>query len=314
MLKLVGDRLLWLVPILLIVTMLTFCLLSLAQGDIAATILGDTATPEAVAQLNQELGLDHPVWVQYTDWLLSAVQGNFGTSLIDGSSVSDSLLARLPVTLSLTLGGLVVAVVLGLAGGVFAALRPGGWIDRLTTVLTSAAVALPSFWVGMLLSVWVGVNLGWFPAGGYVPLAQDPSAWALSLVLPSIALGLAPAAGVARQMRAALITSLDSEYARTARAKGVPRGLLIRRHALRNSLGPVSTILGFQAATMLGGSFVIEIIFQLPGLGGMMVPAVLNTDYPMILGAVTMIAIAVLLINMLVDVVYGYVDPRVRAL
>jgi peptide/nickel transport system permease protein len=202
--------------------------------------------------------------------------------------------------------------VFGLSAGIAAARRPGGALDRFLTIIGSSLIALPGFWAGMMLSTWFGVELGWLPSGGYVPFSESPSLWAASLVLPCIALSLTPAASVARQMRVSMIANLDSDYVRTARAKGVSESAIIRRHALRNSLGPVATVIGFQVATMIGGSFVIEVIFSLPGLGGLTVPAVLASDTPVIMAVIMVVAVAVLITNLIVDLLYNYFDPRVR--
>ncbi|WP_237421883.1 ABC transporter permease [Gordonia sp. SID5947] len=309
----VLDRLIWLVPMLFLVSLVTFLMLALAGGDTAATILGDAATPQAVAAKKSELGLDQGLVAQYVHWLGGIFSGDFGKSFIDNSSVGTSLAKRFPVTLALTIGGLLVAVVAGVSGGVLAALRPGGLVDRAITVLTSVALALPGFWIAMLLSLWIGVRLGWLPAGGYVAPSDSVIGWLQCLILPSLALGATAASSVARQMRAAMIVALESDYVRTARAKGMHGLPLIRRHVLRNCWGPVATIIGFQAATILGGSIVIEAIFVLPGIGGMVVPAVQNGDYPVIMGTVLLVAVVVLLVNLLVDLIYSYADPRVRA-
>lgn len=313
MYKVVLDRLVWLVPMLFLVSLVTFLMLALAGGDTAATILGDAATPQAIAAKKSELGLDQSLFTQYFHWIGGVLTGNFGRSFMDNSSVGSSLAERFPVTLALTIGGLLVAAVAGVAGGVLGALRPGGFVDRAITVLTSVTLALPGFWIGMLLSLWIGVRLGWLPAGGYVPPSESVLGWLQCLILPCLALGATAAASVARQMRAAMITALESDYVRTARAKGMHGITLIRRHVLRNCWGPVATIIGFQVATMLGGSIVIEAIFVLPGIGGMVVPAVQNGDYPVIMGTVVLVAVVVLLVNLLVDLIYSYADPRVRA-
>lgn len=314
MTKIVLNRLLAVVPMLLAVSVLAFVLVNASKSNVVAAILGDAATPEASAALEKKLGLDEALWHRYADWLGAVFKGDLGVSYVDGSSVWDALGERLPVTLSLAIGGLLLTIVFGVAAGILAARRPGGALDRVITFLGSGLIALPSFWAGMMLTSWVGVQLGWLPTGGYVPFSESPALWLSCLVLPCIALALTPIASVARQMRASMITNLDSDYIRTARAKGVGPTRLITHHALRNALGPVATVIGFQFATMIGGAFVIEVIFSLPGLGGMTVPGVLNSDAPVLMGVIMVVAVAVLLTNLIVDLLYNYFDPRVREL
>ncbi|WP_110207202.1 ABC transporter permease [Nocardioides daejeonensis] len=301
------------VPLLVLVSFIVFGAMHLGAGSVSESILGDGATPDRVAALDKELGLDRPFLVQYADWLVSAAQGDFGSSYIDKRAVADSVSVALPVTLSIAGGGILVAVLLGLGVGLVAAARPGGWADRLLTFLSSVALAVPAFWAAMLLSYYLGVEAGLFPASGYIPLATDPVGWFQCLILPSIALGLAGAGSIGRQMRGALIDVLRKDYIRTARAKGASPLRVLFRHAFRNAMVPVSTVIGFQAATMLGGSLVVERVFAMPGLSDLLVPAVLGHDFPVVLAIVVVTAIAVLAINLVIDLAYGFFDPKVRA-
>lgn len=300
------------VPLLVLVSVLAFGLIHLMPGSVSEILLGDAATPERVAALNQELGLDEPFLVQYAQWAGDALRGDFGESLVSGRAVATIVMERLPVTLSLAAGGLVVSIVLGVSLGIMAALGAGGRVDRLVTAFSSASLAIPNFWVGMLLAFWIGVRLGLLPASGYTPLTESPLGWLRSLILPSIALGLGASASIALQMRNSLVEVLQRDYIVAARAKGIPSRLVIRRHALRNAANPVATVTGFQVTVMFGGSLVIEHVFTITGLGSAIVPAVLEHDIPVILGVMMVVALAVMLANFIIDVLYGVFDPRVR--
>lgn len=310
--RLVLSRLLTLIPLLVLVSFLVFAMMHVAPGSVSESILGEGATPERVAELDHELGLDRPFLTQYFDWLTSALRGDFGDSLLSRRPIGESLAQTVPVTLWLATGGLFVATVLGLGMGTLAAARPGGLVDRTITLISSVMLAVPGFWVGMLLAFYIGVRLGWLPAVGYVAPGVDPVGWIRSLVLPSIALGLGAAGSIARQMRGSLVDVLRRDYIRTAMAKGASPRRILLNHAFRNAMVPVSTVIGFQAATMLGGSLVVERVFGMPGLSTMAVPAVIAHDIPVILAVVMVTAAAVVLVNLVIDLLYGYFDPRVR--
>jgi peptide/nickel transport system permease protein len=218
----------------------------------------------------------------------------------------------LPVTLSLAAGGLSVGIVIGLLTGVVAGVRPGSLLDRLSVGIASLGLALPVFWLAMLLAAWFAIALGWFPAVGYTPLREDPAGWLHCLVLPSVALGLPASAMIARQMRSSLRSVMQAPYIRAARATGVAGWQLIARHALRNALIPVMTIIGFELTRLIGGAFLVEQVFALPGIGSLVITAVLERDLPLVQGVVLCIACLVVLINLLVDLSYGWLNPRVR--
>jgi peptide/nickel transport system permease protein len=308
----VARRLLLVIPVMLIVSLLSFSLILLVPGDPAVTIAGQSATREQIAAIRDQLGLDRPVVVQYMSWLGHALTGDFGNSLSTGQPVVGSILDRLPVMLSLAAGALVIAVILGFPAGVAAAVRRDGVVDRLLGVGAATGLALPSYFVGMLLIILVALNLGWLPPTGYTPIATDPVDWLAHIVLPCIALGLVPAAVLARQLRGAMVTALDQDYVRTADAKGLLRQKVVYKHALKNAAIAPLTALGTQFALVVGGSVVVEQVFGIPGLGALAINAVQNRDIPLIQGIVVFTALMVQAINLLVDISYGWLNPRVR--
>ncbi|MEV7009319.1 ABC transporter permease [Streptosporangium sp. NPDC051022] len=313
MAKLIGFRLLSMVPLLLVISVLVFLLAHLIPGSVAVVLLGSGASPEAIKELEHRFGLDQPLPVQYGTWIGNALRGDLGLSTRSQESVLSELGNRIPATVSLLAGALLIAALAGIAAGIAASLRPGGPLDRLTTVGASAALALPSFWVGILLSVYVGVRLGWLPAGGYVPISEDPGGWAMSLVLPWIALGLPSAAVIARQTRSSMIVVMRSDFIRAAVACGVPPRTVILRHAVRNALVPVIPVIGFQLVVILGASFVVESSFVIDGIGSMAIQAIFDRDIPLIQGTVLAVAVLVLVANLLADVALGWVNPKVRS-
>ncbi len=312
MVRTLAFRLVAAVPLVFLVSLLAFGLVHLMPGSASETILGDGATPEAVAALDAELGLDRPIVEQYWNWATDAVQGDFGRSLITSREVSDTLIERFPVTISVAMGGLVVALAIGVVSGTVAALRQGRLTDRIISLLTATGLAVPNFWVAVLLAFYLGVERDWFPAIGYVGPTESIPQWLYHLVLPSIALGLGSAAVIARQMRGGLLDVLDRPYIRAARSKGLryPRVMIV--HAMKNAFIPVITVVGFQASLMLGGAILVEQIFGMPGIGVQIVGAVLAQDMPLVQGVVMVSAVFVILMNTLIDVSYAYFDPRVR--
>ncbi len=308
----VAYRLVAALPLLVLVSILAFALVHLMPGSASETILGDGANPEAVAELDRALGLDKPLVTQYFTWAGNALSGDFGTSPLTGRSVTDTLTERIPVTLSVAIAGLTVAVLLGIPTGIWAALRYGRWMDRMLSLVTATGLAVPNFWIGILLAYWVGVRTKWLPAVGYTPFAEDPVEWVKSLILPGIALGIGSAAVIARQMRGGLLEVLDRPYIRTARSKGMSFRRVVVVHALKNAFTPVATVLGFQVSVMLGGAVVVEQVFGIPGIGGQLIRAVIEQDIPVIQGVVMFTAVVVIVVNIVIDLSYAAFDPRVR--
>jgi peptide/nickel transport system permease protein len=311
MISLIGRRLALSLPLLVIVPTVTFFLAELIPGDIARTILGANASQAQYDQLRQSLGLDQPVAERYLHWLGQALHGNLGTSLFWDEPVTSLLNGRLPVTLSLVIGSTLVAAVTGVALGIAAALR-AGLLGRLVDAIAAVGLAVPSFFLGLLFVTWFAVTLRLFPVTGYVPVTQSPGEWLRSLVLPVATLAVPGAAVISRQTRDALREVLDRPFIRTLRAAGVPGRSVIGKHALRNAAIPVVTVTGLIFTSNLSGTVVVESVFALPGLGGLAVQATSQHDLPLIEGVAVYFTIAVICVNLLVDLAYGWLDPRVR--
>lgn len=299
------------VPLVLGVSLLTFFLGSLVPGDAARTILGPSADPAAVAELHHRLGLDRPLWDQYWSWLVAALHGNLGTSVASGSQVWDDLSARLPVTLVLMAGSVLVAAAVGIWLGVAGALR-AGVLGRLVDVAAMAGAAVPSFWLAELLVLVFAVHWRIFPATGYVAFGDSPSRWLSSLVLPVSALGLTSSAAVAKQTRDGVRNQLQRDYVVMLRARGVSERSIIGKHVLRNAAGPIVTVLGLMIVGMLGGTVLAEYVFVLPGLGGLAVSATQAHDIPEIQGVAVLFTVIVVIVTLLVEMLHRAVDPKVR--
>jgi peptide/nickel transport system permease protein len=305
-------RLLTAVPLVLVVVSATFFLSLASKVDPAEIMLGAGATQEQVDALRHQLGLDRPAFERYTDWLSGLLHGDLGSSLYSGMSVTELFLAALPITLSLTAGGLLIGVLLGVGSGLLAAVVAGSRLDRGVILLSTMGQAAPSFFVGMLIIYLFALRLGWFPATGYVSPSESVGGWLQSLALPSLALGFGVAAALSRQARSSMIIALQQDYTRTALSKGHSRRRVVLKHAARNAASPVVTSVSFQVAHLLGGAIVIERLFALPGLGSLTIDAVLRYD-PYIIQAVVLFAVVVVvLVNLLVDLSYAWLNPKVR--
>jgi peptide/nickel transport system permease protein len=305
-------RLVAIVPLLVLISFAVFSLTFLIPGDPARQILGPNAPASAVAQLRHQMGLDQPYFVQYWHWLVNALHGNLGRSIQKNTSVSHEIAQRFPVTFSIALGGLAVTILLGVPLGVLAGTRPGSAADRVVTIATSTLLAIPDFWLAILLVLLFSVNLKVLPAIGYVPFTQSPLEWASHLCLPWIAVGVGGAATLARQLRGSLADALEQDYVRTAEAKGVRGSVVVFKHALKNaSIAPV-TILGIIFAYTLGGTVLIEYIFSIPGMGQYFYQALNSKDVPVIQGVTLLVALIFITVNLLVDVLYAYLNPKVR--
>jgi peptide/nickel transport system permease protein len=310
--KIIVHRLLALVPTLLLASLGTFLLLQLVPGDPALAIAGESANAEQLAEIRDRLGLDEPILVQYGEWLTDVLHGDLGDSFTTNEPVTSAIGRTLPTTLHLVIGGLVVALLLGVPAGVISARRPNSPTDTLVTSAASAGVAIPSFWLGLILVSLFAVRLGWFPATGFVGITSDPWASIRHLVLPSIALGLVGASEIARQSRAAMIEVLASDHVRTLRAKGLSRRRIVWRHGLKGSAVPLLTIVGLQVSRFLGATVVIETVFGISGLGALVIRATQARDFPVVQGIVLVMAVIVILTNFVTDVSYRLVDPRIR--
>jgi peptide/nickel transport system permease protein len=310
MLRYAIGRLLLVIPLFLIVSFGVFVLVDLAPGDAAVELAGQGATQEQIEEVRLRLGMDDPLVVRYIDWLGDAITGDFGTSLTRNQPVSELISSRIPPTLSLAVFSLVIAMVVASIVGVIAAFRQGGWLDRGIGVWSAVGIALPSFWIGLLLVVLFALERDLFPATGYVPLTESPGEWFHHLVLPALALSWVAAAELTRHIRSAVIEVLDRDYVLTARAKGMRPGEVVRRHVARNAGIPIVTVLGARVAALLGGTVVIETMFAIPGIGSLAVQAVQARDIPVILGIVAVTTLVVLIVNLFVDLSYAVIDPR----
>ena len=304
-------RLAFLVPVALLVSFVTFMLIHLVPGDPARVLLGEEATPQTVAALRLKLGLDQPLMTQYGLWLWHLLHGDLGTSIQLQQPVTQAILQRLPVTAELGVASLLYSVLLAVPLGVLAATHRNGRLDWLVNTTSLVGTAIPSFVLGLGLILIFAVLLRPFPPGGYVPLTEDPGQNLRDLVLPMIALGTGAVAVNMRQIRASMIEVLNQDYIKTAWAKGMRKNRVYYVHALRNALLPMLTLVGLQAGAILGGAFVIETIFLWPGIGALAIESILAKDYPVVQGVVLLAALSYMGINLLVDVSYGFLDPRI---
>jgi len=311
MLSLIGRRLALSLPLLVIVPTVTFLLAALIPGDVARTILGADATQAQYLQLRQTLGLNEPLLTRYFTWLGNALHGNLGTSLFWQQPVSSLLDSRLQVTLSLVVGSTALATAVGVVFGVVAALR-AGVVGKIVDAIAMVGLAIPNFFLGLLLVTWFAVTLRVLPATGYISFSQSPGEWLRSIVLPVITLAVPGIAVIAKQTRDAMLEVLDRPFIRTLRAAGVPGRSIIGKHALRNAAIPVVTVTGLIFIASLSGTVLVETVFALPGLGGLVVQATSQHDLPLIQGVAVYFTIAVICVNLLVDLTYSWLDPRVR--
>ena len=316
MLPLIGRRLVLLVPTILLVTLGIFSLLELVPGDPATTLAGGaSATPERIAEVREELGLSRPFLARYGTWLGDVVRLDFGESLLTGTSVTEEVRHRLPVTLSLVLGSMVVGIALGVPAGVIAGARQHGLVDRVLLAITSVWLSVPNFVLAILLVNYLSIGLGWFDAVGFTRLTSPEGLqigdWLKSLTLPSIALGIGTAARLARQVRAGVVDTLHEPYVRTAWAKGCRPLTVVGKHVLKNAAIPAVTVAGLLLGGMLGGTVIVETVFAVPGMGDYLVKAVTSKDMPVIQGVAVMFVVAFAVINLAVDLIYGWLNPKV---
>jgi peptide/nickel transport system permease protein len=300
------------IPVMVLVATAVFLLLFLTPGDPAAVILGPDATPQRVAELRARLGLDQPVYVQLANWYVRLLRGDLGQSIFENRPVTEAIMSRAEPTLLLTTLATLVAVTLGLTMGLIAALRRGRWQDTSAMLVAIGGVSMPTFWLGLNLIFVFGVLLGWLPVAGYEPLSSGPWESLRYMILPAVTLGLFQAALLARLTRSMMLETLGDDYVRTARAKGLAEHAVVVRHAFRNALIPLLTVIGLIFAALMGGAVITEQVFNIPGVGRMLIQAVARRDYPVVQGVVMIVAGLYVLINLVVDVLYGYLDPRLR--
>jgi peptide/nickel transport system permease protein len=310
--RFLARRLLYSFVVLLGVVVLVFAVVHLVPGDPVRIALGTRYTPEAYDALRSASGLDRPIIGQFFSYVGHAFTGDLGVSFRNGDPVTVTLLERLPATVSLGVVGIAIALLIALPAGTWAALREGRLSDAIVRVASQFGVSIPDFWLGILLIALFASTLGWLPTSGYQPLLGNPSGWLRHIILPGLTVGLVAAAIMTRYVRSAVLEVASMTYVRTARSKGLPPRVVTFRHIVRNALIPILTITGIQLATILGGVIVVEVVFAWPGLGRLVYNSVAARDYPVIQGAVLLIATLFLLINLIVDVLYAVVDPRIR--
>lgn len=312
MLWYVLRRLGGIAPMLLIIGAFAFALLEFVPGDAAVVLAGENATLAQITEIRRSLGLDRPVHERFVEWFGRTIRGDLGTSIYSSLTVRSAIMQRIGVTISLAVGACVLGGILGVLVGAGSAATKVPLVRSLLRSVSSIGIAVPHFWLGMVFIYFFALDLGWFPVGGYAPISAGVMSWLSHILLPSLALGLAVVSEVARQTRAGFESELQKDYVRTARSKGASSGRIMRRHVLRNVLVPVVTVVGMQFNRVFGGAVVVERVFNLPGLGSLAVDSVLERDLVMIQGIVLLAALTVLLVNLLVDLLYGVIDPRIR--
>jgi peptide/nickel transport system permease protein len=328
----ISGRLAQLLLVIVGVSVIVFLLMHVLPGDVAQLLLGDKATPQSLARLRAQLGLNQPVWVQYTRFATDALRGDFGISLQTNHPAFDDVLTAFPVTAQLTLASLSIATLVGVPLGVAAALRPNSWLDHSLLTASLLGVSMPIFWLGLMLLLLFGGILGWLPIGGQMPPEMQPrTVTGMSVVdalltgqpemileslrhllLPACTLALVPLALITRITRSEMLAVMTQDHVRTAWAKGLPPRRVIVRHVLRNALIPVVTVIGLQLGLLLSGAVLTETIFSLPGLGRLMVDSITSRDYPVVQAGALFIAVVFVLVNLFVDIGYGFLDPRIR--
>jgi peptide/nickel transport system permease protein len=314
MVRYILRRLLLIIPILLVISMATFVLMSVVIGDPVLLMLGpDTPVDEAtIERMREDMGLNRPLPIQYLDWLQHVATGDLGVSMRTPVPVTEMILDRLPVTIQLTMMALALSVVISFPLGVIAALRPGSTIDVIISAIASVSLSVPNFWLGILLIYAFALKLGWLPSSGYVSFSEDPVQNLKLMILPTLTLCTGYIGTQTRYMRSAMLDILDQDYIRTARSKGIKESLVIWRHALRNALMPVVTIIGLEFAGLLSGAVVTETVYSLPGIGTLLIQSVFGRDLTMVQGLILFITAVVVLTNLVVDVMYAVLDPRIR--
>ncbi|MCO7176333.1 ABC transporter permease [Sporolactobacillus kofuensis] len=311
MLLYIARRFFLMIVILFLVSIMVFGLINIIPGDPASLMLGQEATPQALASLRQNLGLNDPLYLQYIHWVGGVLQGNLGYSLSDHTPVLNILLSKIPVTLELTIFAFLLAVLIAVPAGIISAVHKGSVWDYVTTVFALSGVSIPAFWLGILLIYLLSLTLGWLPPSGYVAFAQNPVRNIILMIMPSIALGIRLSAQLTRMLRSSLLEVMQSDYIRTGYAKGLLEKAVVFKHALRNAMLPVLTVAGLELSSFLGGAVITETIFAVPGLGQLIVNAILTRDFPVVQGAILFMAFAVVIVNFLVDIAYSLLDPRI---
>ncbi len=303
--KYILKRLLLMIPVMIGVTFLVFFIISLTPGDAASMILGNGATQEAILELREKMGLNDPVIVQYANYVKKLLSGDMGTSYATGKTVSTEIGSRFPNTFKLTISAIILSIIISIPIGVISATRQYSIFDNVGMILALIGISMPSFWTGLILIILFALNLGWFPSGGMEGLK--------SLILPAFTLAIASTASITRTTRSSMLEVIRQDYIQTARAKGVKRQVVTRKHALKNALIPAITVIGLEFGVLLGGAVLTETVFSWPGIGRLMVQSIQSKDTPMILGCVIVFALSFSIVNLIIDILYAYIDPRIKA-
>ncbi|MGK7377927.1 ABC transporter permease [Planococcus sp. 1R117A] len=311
-LKFLARRLLYVIPMLLITTLIVFSFILLIPGDPALALLGDNATPEKVAQLRQQLGLDQNILVQYFDWLKNAVQGDLGRSIFTGQFVHEAVFGRLAVTLQLVFVAMIISITGGMIFAITSVIFPNSWMDYVARFLGTLGSAIPNFWLGMILVLFFSLTLSWLPATGFTSVFEDPVTFFKGIILPALCLATTGMAQITRHLRSSLMEVMGADYVRTAYSKGVNRWQATFKHGLQNAMLPVVTTIGILFGNLLGSTVVIETIFAIPGMGQLAVNSILQRDFTMLQGVVLVMIVMIIIINFITDIVYAALDPRIE--
>lgn len=312
MVRYILHRLLQTLIVVIIVSFLTFLLMHLIPGDPVRAMLGEHATPDQIELIRQELGLDRPFVAQYAHWLINLFQGNWGRSIIYRDNVAEMILTRLPITFHIGLIAIIISIIIGIPAGIISAIRRGSSLDSVITVMANLGVSIPIFWLGIVGIYLFSLKLGWFPVQGYTSPFTDFWLSTKQVFMPSICSSVLTLSVLTRQTRSNMLEIIHQDFIRTARSKGLKKNSIIIGHALKNALIPVITLLGVYIPVLLGGSVLIETVFNIPGLGRLLVTSVFNNDFPVVQGCVLTSSLLVTLSNLAVDISYGFLDPRIR--
>ena len=307
----IVKKLLMMIPIVIMVSIILFLLLKALPGDAAMVAGGEFATDADIEAAREAMGLNKPLYMQYLNWLWGILHGDFGNSLLTGSPIVDKVVQRFPATMELAILSMIVAIIIAVPLGIISAVYRNSVWDTLSSILSVIGIAMPSFWLGMLLIILFSLTLGWLPASGYTPFFEDPIKSLRYMILPAFSIGASFAATTMRQTRNALLEVLDQDYMMTAKAKGLPGHIIIWKHALRNALIPVVTVVAMQTGKLFGGAVIAETVFVIPGLGSEIVNSIMKRDFPTTMAMIMIVAVIVIFINTFIDILYGFIDPRV---
>lgn len=305
------SKLFMMVPLLFLISLILFALISMLPGDAVLSMIGDSGDIEYIEQLRQQIGLDKPLYQQYLDWIGNLLRGNLGKSIISRQSIATILKVRFPVTLELTFLAIVFSVVIAVPAGILSAVKRNSAWDIATSVISMFGIAMPPFWIGILMIMFFSLKLNWLPASGYVPFLQDPLANLRSMLMPAFTVGLAFAATIMRQTRSAFLDVMSQDYIITARSKGLNEKKVLWKHALRNALIPVLTVISMQIGRLIGGSVITETVFALPGIGREIADGLLSRDFPVVMALILVTAIFVVTTNTIMDILIVFIDPRI---